>query len=78
MVNHLYFDVIFTQFKIQKNNGLSRYILNSPFYCCNYKCNFLINTLYSYCTVITDISFFEGKQYIKAQTPDTITITAIT
>ena len=38
----------------------------------------LINTLYSYSTVITDISFFEGKQYINVQTPDTITITATT
>ena len=44
MVNHLYFDVIFTQLKIQKNNGLSRYILNSPFYYFNYKTGYV--TLY--------------------------------
>lgn len=46
MVNHLYFDVIFTQLKIQKNNGLSRYILNSPFYCCNYKTGYVILYLF--------------------------------
>lgn len=44
MVNYLYFDVIFTQLKIQKNNGLSRYILNSPFYYFNYKTGYV--TLY--------------------------------
>lgn len=46
MVNHLYFDVIFTQLKIQKNNGLLRYILNSPFYYYNYKTGYVILYLF--------------------------------
>lgn len=46
MVNHLYFDVIFTQLKIQKNNGLARYILNSPFYYFNYKTGYVILYLF--------------------------------
>lgn len=46
MVNHLCFDVIFTQLKTQKNNGLSRYILNSPFYYYNYKTGYVILYLF--------------------------------
>lgn len=77
MVNHLCFDVIFTQLKIQKNNGLSRYILNSPFYCCNYKTGYVILYLFKIFFNFS-VLVFDGKKYIKAQTPDTITITATT
>lgn len=77
MVNHLYFDVIFTQLKIQKNNGLSRYILNSPFYYCNYKTGYVILYLFKIFFNFS-VLVFDGKKYIKAQTPDTITITATT